>query len=175
VTGERIRDKVGAPSGTGRWMGASCRNSMPYCGSDRLRLALVSASVHLVGLISDTHGLIRSEAVAALRHSDLIVHCGDIGDPAVLEALQNIAPVNAIRGNNDKGGWACNLPTDNVVELGGHRIYVLHNLSDLDLDPHAAGFSAVVSGHSHRAVVEKRGKILFVNPGALDRGASTCR
>jgi uncharacterized protein len=126
----------------------------------------VSASLHLVGLISDTHGLIRPEALDALRDSDLIVHCGDIGDPAVLEALRTIAPVHAIRGNNDKGGWACNLPTDNVVEVGSRTIYVIHNLSELDLDPYAAGFTAVVSGHSHKPLVEKRGKILFVNPGS---------
>ena len=126
----------------------------------------MAASLHLVGLISDTHGLIRPEALDALRDSDLIVHCGDIGDPAVLEALQVIAPVHAIRGNNDKGGWARNLPTDNVVEVGSHTIYVLHNLSELDLDPYAAGFSAVVSGHSHKPVVEERGRILFVNPGS---------
>ncbi len=110
--------------------------------------------------------MIRPEAIEALRDSDLIVHCGDIGDPAVLDALQTIAPVHAIRGNNDKGGWACNLPTDHVVEIGGHAIYVLHNLSELALDPYAAGFSAVVSGHSHKAVVEKRGNVLFVNPGS---------
>jgi uncharacterized protein len=129
-------------------------------------VSTVSASLHLVGLISDTHGLIRREALDALRDSDLIVHCGDIGDPAVLEALQTIAPVHAIRGNNDKGGWACNLPTEDVVEVGSHTIYVLHNLSDLDLDPYAAGFTAVVSGHSHKPAVEKRGKVLFVNPGS---------
>src|SRR3984893_6566283 len=95
----------------------------------------VSSSSYLVGLISDTHGLIRPEALDALRDSDLIVHCGDIGDPAVLEALRTIAPVHAIRGNNDKGRWARNLPTDNIVEVGSRTIYVLHNLSELDLDP----------------------------------------
>lgn len=126
----------------------------------------MSHSLHLVGLISDTHGLIRSEALDALRDSDLIVHCGDIGDPAVLEALGTLAPVRAVRGNNDKGAWASGLPTNDIVEVGTHTIYVLHNLSDLRLDPHAAGFTAVVSGHSHKPVIEKRGKILFVNPGS---------
>ena len=124
------------------------------------------ASLHLVGLVSDTHGLIRPEALDALRDSDLIVHCGDTGDPAVLEALGTLAPVRAIRGNNDKGAWASGLPTNDVVEVGTHTIYVLHDLAELELDPDAAGFTAVVSGHSHKPVIEKRGKILFVNPGS---------
>ncbi len=126
----------------------------------------MSSSFQLVGLISDTHGLIRPEALDALRGSNLIVHCGDIGNPAVLEALRRLAPVRAIRGNNDKGVWASSLPTCNVVEVGTHVIYVLHNLAELDLDPAAAGFTAVVSGHSHKPLVQKRGKILFVNPGS---------
>ena len=123
-------------------------------------------SFHLVGLVSDTHGLIRPEALDALLGSELIVHCGDIGDPAVLEALRNLAPVRAIRGNNDKGAWASGLPGHDIVAVGSHAIYVLHNLSELDLDPDAAGFSAVVSGHSHKPVIERRGKVLFVNPGS---------
>ena len=90
------------------------------------------ASLNLIGLVSDTHGLIRPEAFDALRGSELIVHCGDIGDPAVLEALGTVAPVRAIRGNNDKGAWASGLPTYDVVEVGAHSIYVLHNLSELD-------------------------------------------
>jgi putative phosphoesterase len=126
----------------------------------------VPASLHLIGLISDTHGLIRPEALDALRNSDLIIHCGDIGDPAVLEALRTIAPVRAIRGNNDKGAWACRLPTSDVVEVGRRYIYVLHNLSELNRDPAAAGFTAVVSGHSHKPLIEKRAKIFFVNPGS---------
>src|ERR1700687_794047 len=124
---------------------------MDYPGDARpVRRLKVSASRHLVGLISDTHGLIRPEALDALRDSDLIVHCGDIGDAAVLADLRNLAPVHAIRGNNDKGGWARNLPTDDVVEVGSHTIYVLHNLLEIDLDPHAAGCTAVVCGHSHK-------------------------
>jgi uncharacterized protein len=126
----------------------------------------LSASLHLIGLISDTHGLMRPEALDALRDSDLIIHCGDIGDPAVLEALRTIAPVRAIRGNNDTDGWARNLPTDQVVEVGNCAIYVIHNLSELALDPNAAGFTVIVSGHSHKPVIEKRGKILFINPGS---------
>jgi putative phosphoesterase len=130
------------------------------------QVSTLLASLYLVGLISDTHGLIRPEALNALRDSRLIIHCGDIGDPTVLEALRAIAPVHAIRGNNDKGDWARNLPEDNIVEVGGRTIYVLHNLSQLDLDPSARGFAAVVSGHSHRPVIRKQGKILFVNPGS---------
>ena len=121
---------------------------------------------YLLGLISDTHGLMRPEALDALQASDLIIHAGDIGDPTVLEALGRIAPVRAIRGNNDKGLWTAKLPAAEVVELGSHSIYVLHNLAELDLDPAAAGFTAVVSGHSHKPVVEKRGSIFFVNPGS---------
>jgi uncharacterized protein len=123
-------------------------------------------SVHRVGLVSDTHGLIRPAALDALRDSEVIIHCGDIGDPAVLEALRTISPVCAIRGNNDKDAWASSLPAWDVVEVGSHAIYVLHNLAELDLDPAAAGFTAVVSGHSHKPVIEKRGKVLFVNPGS---------
>jgi putative phosphoesterase len=117
----------------------------------------------------------RPEALDELRDSNLIIHCGDIGNSAVLEALRTLAPVRAIRGNNDKGAWACSLPTYDVVEVGSHAIYVLHNLAELDLDPATAGFTVVVAGHSHKPVIEKRGKILFVNPAALVRGASPCR
>ena len=108
----------------------------------------------------------RPEALDALRDLELIIHCGDVGDSAVLEALQTLAPVRAIRGNNDKGAWACSLPACDLVEVGSHKIYVLHSLAELDLDPVAAGFTAVVSGHSHKPGIEKRGKILFVNPGS---------
>jgi len=108
----------------------------------------------------------RPEALDALRGSDLIIHCGDIGDSAVLEALRTLAPVRAIRGNNDKGAWASSLLTCDVVKVGSHAIYVLHNLAELHLDPADAGFTAIVSGHSHKPVIEKRGKILFVNPGS---------
>jgi uncharacterized protein len=124
------------------------------------------ADVQQVGLISDTHGLIRPEALDALSGSDLIIHAGDIGDPAVLNALERVAPVRAIRGNNDKGAWAVSLPAWEVVELGAQAIYVLHNLAELDLDPSAGGFAAVVSGHSHKPIIEPRGKVLFVNPGS---------
>src|SRR6266567_1557180 len=108
------------------------------------------ASGNLVGVVSDTHGLIRPEALQALRDSNLIIHCGDIGDPSVLKALRTIAPVRAIRGNNDHGAWANRLPEHDLVKIGSQCIYVLHNLAELDLDLEASGVSAVVSGHSHK-------------------------
>jgi uncharacterized protein len=126
----------------------------------------VARSPFLLGLISDTHGLMRPEALTALQGSDLIIHAGDVGDPTVLQSLASIAPVRAIRGNNDKGAWAASLPITEVVELGPHSVYVLHSLAEMDLDPRAAGFTAVVFGHSHKPVVEKRGSVLFVNPGS---------
>ena len=119
-----------------------------------------------VGVISDTHGLLRPEAVAALARSDLIIHCGDIGTPDVIAGLRQIAPVVAIRGNVDRGAWAEEFPTTRVVEAAGALLYVLHDLAELDLDPAAAGFRAVLAGHSHRPQVERRGGVLFVNPGS---------
>lgn len=119
-----------------------------------------------VGLIADTHGLLRPEAVEALRGSDYVVHAGDIGDPGILRALAEIAPVTVVRGNNDKGSWASSLPATEVLAIGATLIYVVHDLGDLDLDPGAAGFAAVVSGHSHRPRSESRDGVLFVNPGS---------
>jgi uncharacterized protein len=120
----------------------------------------------VVGVISDTHGLIRPQALEGLRSADVIVHCGDVGAPAVLDALKNIAPVHAVRGNNDKGAWVSDLPTEDIIEVGNHTLYVIHDLSQLRIDPGAAGFGAVLSGHSHRPLVERRGNILFINPGS---------
>jgi putative phosphoesterase len=120
----------------------------------------------LVGIISDTHALLRNEALVALRGCHVIVHAGDIGTPAVLEDLREIAPVVAIRGNNDKGTWASKLPETEVVEAGGVSLYVLHNINDLALDPVAAGFQVVIMGHSHRPRIEDRQGVLFVNPGS---------
>jgi uncharacterized protein len=119
-----------------------------------------------VGLISDTHGLLRPEAITFLKGSDLIVHAGDIGDPSVLERLAALAPVTTVRGNNDKGEWAKDVPEVEVLQVGEILIYVLHDLSDLDLDPEAAGFRVVVSGHSHKPSIEKQGRVLYVNPGS---------
>jgi len=120
----------------------------------------------LVGLISDTHGLIRPEAIQALRGCDVLIHAGDVGDPEVIEQLRALAPTFVVRGNIDKGAWAASLPATEVVEVGGRSIYVLHDLSQLDLDPVAAGFAAVVSGHSHQPSIQSRNGVLYVNPGA---------
>jgi len=120
-----------------------------------------------VGVISDTHGLVRPEALEALRGCDLIVHAGDVGKPEVLDRLSELAPVVAIRGNNDRGEWAEVLAATEVVEVASARLYVLHDLHDLDLDPIAAGYSAVISGHSHRPLAEFRGGILYLNPGSV--------
>jgi uncharacterized protein len=120
----------------------------------------------IIGVISDTHGLLRPEAIDALQGSDYIIHAGDVGDPAILDTLAQIAPVTAIRGNVDHGEWAAKLPTTNVLEVGGASIYVLHNLLDLDLKPEAAGFAAVVSGHTHKPKQEDRNGVLYLNPGS---------
>ena len=119
-----------------------------------------------VGLISDTHGLLRSEALAFLRGSDFIVHAGDIGDAEVLEELRRLAPLTAVRGNNDKGPWAKAIAETEVLQVEEVCIYVLHDLAELDLDPVAAGFRVVVSGHSHNPRIEERDGVLYVNPGS---------
>jgi putative phosphoesterase len=119
-----------------------------------------------VGLISDTHGLLRPQAVAFLRGSDFIVHAGDVGDGALLDELRELAPVTVVRGNNDKGAWADSLAATEVLTIGEVALYVLHDLAELDLDPAAAGFGAVVFGHSHRPVTETRDGVLYVNPGS---------
>jgi putative phosphoesterase len=119
-----------------------------------------------VGVISDTHGLLRPEALDALRGADVIVHAGDIGSPDVLKALSSVAPVTAVRGNNDRGPWANKLPETAVVEIGRVRLYVLHDVKELALDPRARGFAAVVSGHSHKPNAEERDDVLFFNPGS---------
>lgn len=119
-----------------------------------------------VGLISDTHGSLRPEAVDALRGSDRIIHAGDVGDPAIIDRLQAIAPVTFVRGNIDREPWAAAWPETEVVEVGGVHLYVLHDLSALDLDPVAAGFAVVIYGHSHKPVCERKRGVLFVNPGS---------
>ena len=119
-----------------------------------------------VGLISDTHGLLRPEAKQFLRDADFIVHAGDIGEPEVLIELNAIAPVTAVRGNNDTGAWAQPIPQTAVLRVGKVSVYVLHNLAELDLDPAAAGFEVVVSGHSHKPSVDRRDGVLYVNPGS---------
>jgi putative phosphoesterase len=122
--------------------------------------------VHTVGVISDTHGLVRPEAVAALAGVERIVHAGDIGSRDVLAALERIAPVSAVRGNNDRDAWAAAIPQTEVIEIGGVSLYVLHDLHDLDLDPRAAGFAAVIAGHSHQPRQETRDGVLYLNPGS---------
>jgi putative phosphoesterase len=119
-----------------------------------------------IGLIADTHGLVRPAALAALAACELIVHAGDIGGPEVLATLGQIAPVRAVRGNNDRGDWAAGLPADDVIEAGGLLLYVLHDRGELDLDPAAAGFHVVVTGHSHRPAHELRDGVHYINPGS---------
>ena len=119
-----------------------------------------------IGIISDTHGLLRAQAIDALRGSDLIVHAGDIGDASILHELRKLAPVTAVRGNNDRGDWAKGLNESEALEVAGTWLYVLHDLHELDLDPGAAGFAAVIAGHSHRPLIEERKGVLFINPGS---------
>ena len=121
---------------------------------------------HKIGIISDTHGLIRQSVVKSFNDVDLIVHAGDVGKPEVLETLQAIAKVYPVRGNVDGGKWTDNLPFTEVVKVGQVFLYVLHDVNALDLDPVAAGFNAVISGHSHIPEIEKRNGVLFLNPGS---------
>jgi putative phosphoesterase len=119
-----------------------------------------------IGVISDTHGLLRPQAVAALRGSDMIIHAGDVGNPDIIKALAGIAPTYAVRGNIDTADWAARLPMTELVEVGERLLYVLHEVSQLDLDPADAGFAAVVYGHSHQPLIETRKGVLFLNPGS---------
>ena len=119
-----------------------------------------------IGLISDTHGLLRPQALRALEGSDLIIHAGDVGDPEILEALKTLAPVFAVRGNVDTDPWAQALPETEVIEMDRATIYVLHDVHALGLDPAAAGFQIVVSGHSHKPARTERDGVLFLNPGS---------
>lgn len=124
------------------------------------------AKLTRVGLISDTHGLLRPEALEALRGSELILHAGDVGKAEVLSSLRKFAPIIAVRGNVDKSDCAGVLPETAIAEAGDIRLYVLHDLSALDLDPAAAGFHVVVSGHSHQPGKFERGGVLYINPGS---------
>lgn len=123
-------------------------------------------TTHLVGVISDTHGLVRPEALRALAGAELILHAGDVGSPAVLTELRALAPLVVVRGNNDRGAWAEELPAWEAVEVGAVTIYMLHDLKELELSPAGAGFRVVVSGHSHRPLVEERRGVLYLNPGS---------
>jgi uncharacterized protein len=126
----------------------------------------VKSNQTIVGVISDTHGLLRPEAVAPLRGSDYIIHAGDVGDAEILKQLNAIAPLTAVRGNVDREPWARKLPETQVLEAGGISIYILHGVAELDLKPEAAGFAAVVSGHSHIPKQEVRNGVLYFNPGS---------
>ena len=119
-----------------------------------------------IGVVSDTHGLLRPEVSRALADVDHILHAGDMGDPTILTALRTVAPTTAIRGNVDASGVCAQLPATEAVELAGYLFYLVHSIHDLDLDPKAAGISAVVSGHSHQASIETRNGILYLNPGS---------
>ena len=119
-----------------------------------------------IGLISDTHGLLRPQALDALRGSQLILHAGDLGKPEILESLRTIAPVAAVRGNVDTENWTEDLPPTQMVEASGVTIYMLHDLNTLDLNPAAAGIHIVVSGHTHKLARAERGGILYINPGS---------
>lgn len=123
-------------------------------------------AVQIIGVISDTHGLLRSEALAALRGSDHIIHAGDIGHPDILKKLAKISPLTAICGNIDRDVWAGKIPATNVLEAGGVSIYILHNLNELAMKPEAAGFQVVVSGHTHVARSEVKNGVLYFNPGS---------
>lgn len=123
-------------------------------------------SSFVIGVISDTHGLLRPEALAALADSDHIIHAGDVGDPDILDQLNQLAPVTAVRGNVDHGPWAARLPPTNTLQVEEVLLYVLHNVAELDLRPEAAGFSAVIYGHSHVPKQEMRNGVLYFNPGS---------
>lgn len=125
----------------------------------------MSKGTKLIGLISDTHGLVRPQAVEALAGVDMILHAGDVGNSEVLDALRDIAPVVAVRGNNDKGEWAESLPNWEVVEISPVSIYMLHDLKEIDISP-VGLFQVVVSGHSHKPAVEEKRGVLYVNPGS---------
>jgi putative phosphoesterase len=126
----------------------------------------VTKPLKTIGLISDTHGLLRPEAVRALSGVQHIIHAGDIGGPEILEKLRALAPVDAVRGNNDKGAWAAQIPLYLALELEGVSIHVLHDVKEMDVNPGAAGFDVVVSGHSHKPMVTERDGVQFVNPGS---------
>ena len=124
------------------------------------------SNVTMIGLISDTHGLMRQEALAALKGTDLIIHAGDVGKPGIIEQLRALAPVVAVRGNIDKDAWSSHLPMTAVAEARTALIYVLHDIQQLDLDPVAAEFNIVVSGHSHKPSHTERSGVMYLNPGS---------
>jgi uncharacterized protein len=124
------------------------------------------ATQTLVGVISDTHSLLRPEVLPVFNGVDLIVHAGDLGDRQILDKLRDLAPVVAVRGNNDTGEWARKIPKSGIQQVGDIFIYILHNLNELDLSPQAAGFQVVVSGHSHKPILQEKDGVLYLNPGS---------
>ena len=126
----------------------------------------MNQKIKCIGLISDTHGLLRKSAVTVLADSDIIIHAGDIDTPEILDALNKIAPVFPVRGNMDRNPDGANLPKYEIVEIEDVSIYVLHDINQLDLDPAAAGFAVVVSGHTHRPMIKYRDSVLYINPGS---------
>lgn len=125
-----------------------------------------SNKVVQVGIISDTHGLLRNEVVKAFKEVELIIHCGDIDTPEVLDELEKVAPVKAVRGNMDRGAWAKKLPPFDLIEINGISIYALHDLHQLDLDPESIKLDVVVNGHTHRPLMQRKKGILYLNPGS---------
>ena len=126
----------------------------------------ITKSVRVIGLISDTHGLVRPQALEALRGVDLLIHAGDIGKAEVLDALEPIAPLHAIKGNNDRGAWAKKLPDTMILTVGGVKLYLIHDVNELSFEPSKHGIAAVISGHSHKPSIVERDGVLFVNPGS---------
>jgi putative phosphoesterase len=126
----------------------------------------IAVTAHRIGVISDTHSLLRPEALAALAGVELILHAGDVGDSQVVVGLEGVAPVVAVRGNVDRGAWANNLPETRATQIDGTWIYMLHDVNQLDVDPASGGFGVVISGHSHRAGITTKAGVLYLNPGA---------
>ncbi len=120
----------------------------------------------MIGLISDTHGLVRPQALDALRGVDLLIHAGDIGKAEVLDALKRIAPLHAIKGNNDRGAWVKRLPDTMILTVGGVKVYLIHDVHELSFEPSKHGIAVVISGHSHKPSIVERDGVLFVNPGS---------
>jgi putative phosphoesterase len=131
-----------------------------------IRMKQLEIDKGIIGVISDTHGLVRPEAIAALKGVELIIHGGDIGKAEVLQSLSSIAPVCAIRGNNDRDGWAKKLPDTLRLRVNGFHFYVIHDVNELESDPNGAGINTVISGHSHKPSVIERDGVLFINPGS---------
>jgi putative phosphoesterase len=134
-----------------------------------MNAVIASVEKGRIGVISDTHGLLRPEALAFLRGCKLIIHGGDIGGSELLDTLRSIAPVTAVRGNNDTDSWAERLHQTEIIPVGDVLVYVIHDLAEIDIDPYAQGIRVVVSGHSHKPLIEERRGVLFVNPGSAGR------